>query len=213
MKRYWTIAAAIVLFFLVAYLVIEWLTIPLLQDPRPLFEGDTPVAAGIGVGLLIVDLVVPVPSSLVMTVLGALFGVWKGTLLSLAGSMGAALAGFAIGRAGGPLLARLVPPEERSRADRLLQRWGALAIVVTRPVPLLAETVIVLAGASPLGWFRALTAAAVGALPPALLYAIAGTTARSSGSFLIVFAVVMLMAGLFWLLGQRLRLRFALGLR
>ena len=83
----------------------------------------------------------PVPFSLVMVAHGALFGVAVGTtLLSVVGSTVAALVGFALGRRGGPLLTRLVPPEERVRADRLLTRWGTLAIIVTRPVPLLAET-------------------------------------------------------------------------
>jgi hypothetical protein len=51
-------------------------------------------------------------------------------------------------------LERLVTAEERARANRLLERWGTLAIVVTRPIPLLAETVAIMAGASPLGWGR-----------------------------------------------------------
>ena len=53
---------------------------------------------------------------------------------------------------GGPLLSRLVPPEERARANDLLDRWGEMAVVATRPVPILAETVAILAGASPKSW-------------------------------------------------------------
>ncbi len=108
---------------------------------------------------------------------GALFGVLIGTLLSLLGSTGATLFGFWIGRRGGKLLERLVPPAERERADRLLERWGMLAIVVTRPIPLLAETVAIMAGASPLTWGRTALAALAGSLPPALLYALTGATA------------------------------------
>jgi uncharacterized membrane protein YdjX (TVP38/TMEM64 family) len=78
----------------------------------------------------------------------------------------------------------------------------ALAVIATRPVPLLAETVMVLAGASPLGWTRALVASAVGSIPPALLYAFAGASAQSAQSFLLVFAAVTVAAGAFWLLGQ-----------
>ncbi len=95
-----------------------------------------------------VDVALSVPSSLVMVAHGAHLGVVIGTVLSVVGSTGAALVGFALGRRGGPLLARLVPPEERTRADRLLARWGTLAIIITRPVPLLAQTTAVMAGTS-----------------------------------------------------------------
>src|SRR5215211_6626130 len=50
--------------------------------------------------LLVVDVVLPVPSNLVMIAHGALFGVAIGTFLSLVGSIGAALVGFAIGQRG-----------------------------------------------------------------------------------------------------------------
>jgi uncharacterized membrane protein YdjX (TVP38/TMEM64 family) len=115
--------------------------------------------------------------------------------------MGAALVGFSLGRRGGPLLARLVPPEERARADYILSRWGTLAIVVTRPVPLLAETVAIMAGTSPLGWRCVALAALFGSLPPALLYALSGATAAALTSGVLVFGLVLLIAGIFWLVG------------
>ncbi|MDQ3677520.1 MAG: VTT domain-containing protein, partial [Actinomycetota bacterium] len=72
------------------------------------------------------------------------------------------------------VLDRVAPGAERARADAFLARWGALAVVVSRPVPIAAETLALLAGASPLPWRRFLPAAALGSLPPALLYAAAG---------------------------------------
>src|SRR6185436_9370770 len=138
--------------FLMLFFIIEALGVPLLVDPTPWLSHGGVFAAIFGVGLLIADVVLPVPSSLVMVAHGALFGVAMGTFLSLLGSVGAALFGFALGRRGGRVLERLVTPAERARADYLLARWGALAIIVTRPVPLLAETVAIMAGASRMSW-------------------------------------------------------------
>jgi uncharacterized membrane protein YdjX (TVP38/TMEM64 family) len=115
---------------------VEALGIPLLTDPTPWMQHRGVLAAVVGVTLLIADVLLPVPSSLVMVAHGALFGVVLGTLLSLLGSIGAALFGFAIGRRGGKLLERVVTPAERVRADKMLARWGTLAVIVTRPVPL-----------------------------------------------------------------------------
>jgi uncharacterized membrane protein YdjX (TVP38/TMEM64 family) len=205
MKRYWLLTGLMMVLFLVLFGIAEWLHVPILTDPGPLLARKGWVAAVAGIALLVADVVLPVPASLIMILHGALFGVLAGTLLSLAGALGAALFGFWIGRRGGPLLARLVPEEERRRADALLREWGDLAILVTRPVPILAETMAILAGASPMSWGRMLAATLAGALPAALLYALTGATARSLDDTALVFGLVLLVAGLFWAVGRWLR--------
>ena len=189
-------------FFLGLFFLVEALGVPLLVEPTPWLNRGGVLAATLGVGLLIVDVLLPVPSSLVMVAHGALFGVVGGTLLSLVGSLGAAMFGFWLGRRGGSLLERLVPLDERERADYLLKRWGMLAIIVTRPVPLLAETVAIMAGTSPMGWGRAALAAIAGSLPPALLYALTGASVGKFQNTALVFVFVLLVAGFFWMFGR-----------
>lgn len=204
MKRYLLTACAVVVFMTILFLAVEALGVPLLTDPWAWMKGGGALAAAVGVGLLVADVLLPVPSSLVMVAHGALFGVAVGTLLSLAGSLGAALCGFWIGRRGGSLLERVVKPDEAARADYLLRRWGALAIIVTRPVPLLAETVALLAGASTMSWGRLTLASLLGSLPPALLYALTGAAVASFQSTALVFVLVILVAGSFWMIGRLL---------
>ena len=199
MKRYFLITAVMVSFFLVTFFIVEALHIPILTEPWLMMKRASAVAALLGVGLLVADVVLPVPSSLIMVAHGALFGVFVGTILSLIGSMGAALLGFAIGRRGGPMLERLVPAEGRARVDRMLVKWGAVAIVATRPLPVLAETVAILAGASPISLKKLVLASLVGSLPPALLYALTGALAATFQNTALMFAVVMLVTGSFWL--------------
>jgi uncharacterized membrane protein YdjX (TVP38/TMEM64 family) len=180
------------------FVVFEWREVSLLRDPAPLLGGGGPLAAALSLGLLIADVFVPVPSSVVMIANGALFGVTGGTLLSLAGSLGAAALGFFVGRRSARLIERLISPAEKAQADALLARWGALAIVVTRPIPLLAEATAILAGGSPLGWARLLVASSAGSFPSCLLYALTGAHSRSFGSFgsgAIMFAIVLGVAG------------------
>ena len=154
----------VLLFSMAVFFLVEWLSPSFLTDPRQFMTTRSTGVALAGVALLTADVLLPVPSSLVMIAHGALFGVVLGTLLSLGGSLGAALTGFLAGRRGGPLLARVVPPEERVRADRLLARWGVFALMVTRPVPLLAETTAIMAGASTIGWGAVILASLVGSL-------------------------------------------------
>jgi uncharacterized membrane protein YdjX (TVP38/TMEM64 family) len=203
MRRYWTVVGLMLVVLLGLFGVVEALGVPLLTDPSPWLDKGGPMAALVGVGLLIVDVLLPVPSSLVMIAHGAIFGVLAGTALSLIGSTGAAAYGFALGRRGGGPLARVVPAEERRRADRLLARWGMLAVIATRPVPLLAETTAIMAGASSMSWRQLMIAALAGALPAALLYALTGAIAASFTNGAMVFGLVLLVAGAFWWLGRR----------
>ena len=75
-------------------------------------------------------------------------------------------------------------------------------MVVTRPIPLLAETVAIMAGASPLRWGRMTLAALVGSLAPALLYALTGAAVANFQSASLMFGVVLMVTGLFWLIGR-----------
>lgn len=99
---------------------------------------------------------------------------------------------------------RIVPVEERARANYLLERWGTLAIIVTRPIPVLAETVTIVAGASSLSWSKLVLASTFGSLTPAFLYALTGAAVANFQSTALMFAIVLLVAGLFWMVGRLL---------
>ena len=204
MKGYWKFAGGLFGLLLALFFLFEALHIPIFSDASVIDRLGGTNAALLGVGLLVVDVFLPVPSSFVMVAHGRLFGIVPGTLLSMFGQMGAALLGSAIGRAGGPLMERMVSPEEKMRADRFLHRWGALGIVISRPIPLFAETVAILAGASRVPWPKVAIGAALGSLPPAVLYALTGHYTRSFTSASLMFGFVMLVTVLAWVIGRRM---------
>ena len=203
MGRYWLVAGAMALTLLALFGVVQALGVPLLSDPEPWLRDGGARAAAVGVGLLVVDVLLPVPSSLVMVAHGHLFGVLLGTVLSLVGSVGAAAVAFGLGRGGRPRRARVASESERAHADALLARWGGVAIVATRPIPVLAETVAALAGASPLRWATLWVAATLGNLVPALLYAFTGATSARLDQGFALFGLVVLVTGLFWFAARR----------
>ena len=196
MRHYLLAASAVMAVFLALFLIGKALGIPILEDPSPWLQQAGWWAGVIGVALLAGDVLLPVPSNLVMIAHGALFGVLVGMLLSLLGSMLAAVASFWIGRRGGRLLSLAVPADERAHANAILDRWGLLAIVVSRPLPLLAETILVLAGASSMSWRTAMVATFLGSIPPALFYAWAGAASIGFEGGAIVFGGVILLAAL-----------------
>lgn len=199
MKQYWTAVIGLMLFFLLSFFIVEQLEIPILTDPHSLMQNAGPGTALLGIALLVADVLIPVPSALIMLLNGALFGIIPGALLSLVGAMGATWFGFYLGRAGTPWLNRLVPTEQVAQANVLLQKWGLVAVIITRPVPLLAETLAVVAGTSPMTWTELTLASLAGSLPMALVYAITGATAVTFNGALLSFILVILIATAVWL--------------
>lgn len=204
MKQLWMLVGALLLFFLALFVAVEALRVPALTDPTPLLQHRM-YSAPLSVSLLMADVVLPVPSSLIMIANGALYGAVMGAGLSLLGTIGATLLGYVLGKRGSSFLTRHVPLHSRERAQQLLQRWGLLAIIITRPVPLLAETTAILAGTSALRWTSVALAAAAGALPAAILYAAAGAATLKLQSSAIIFAAVLAIAGVVWVTGHILQ--------
>lgn len=203
MKSYGLLMLAMSVVFLGLFGLVEAMEVPLLTDPNQWLTQGKLLAAVVGCGLLILDIVLPVPASLVMVAHGAVFGIALGTVLSLVGGVAASAVGFGLGRWGSRWLERLVTPDERRQADLWLRRWGDLAVVASRPVPILAESVALLAGTSSMTWPRFLLASFVGYVPAALLYAITGATAARLDSTVLIFTLVIAVAGLFWWIGRR----------
>lgn len=204
MSRYLSIFLGIIGVSLLLFLAVERAGVGILVAPGAWLSGGGVPAAALSLALLVSDIVLPVPSSVVMALNGRLFGVGVGAALSVAGTVGAAMFGVALGRRGSGAVARFVGPREHARATALLARWGILAIVVTRPIPLLAESVAIMAGTLDLSPRRVALASALGALPPALIYALAGSADASAAGQAVIFLGVVALAGLLWLVGRGL---------
>jgi len=205
-KTYAILMFSMGVFFLLLFGIFEVLDVPGFTDPDPWFSSlGRPAAAALGVALLTVDVLLPVPASFVMVLNGSLFGVAGGTLLSTAGGLSAAALGFALGRWGGRYRDRWASLDERRRADHLLARYGELAVIASRPVPILAESVSIIAGTTELAWGRFMLSAAAGTIPVALLYAVTGATAARFDSGFWAFGLVILVAGAVWFVGKRLQ--------
>lgn len=75
MKRYWILMGLMLAFFLATFGILTAFHVPFMEDPTAWMKGRGGwIAALTGVALLIADVFLPVPSSLVMIAHGALFG-------------------------------------------------------------------------------------------------------------------------------------------
>lgn len=171
-------------YVLASILLLAVPTIPFLVLGEPMEERMTDwlrsrdsaraVAAGV-LALLTIDVLLPVPSSIVCTLSGAFLGLVPGTLMATLGMTSGALLGFALGRLFGRLiLCRFADAEERRDLDRLVDRFGISILILLRPVPLVAEASTLFLGCTSLRWTTFLAATLPIHFLLALLYALLG---------------------------------------
>ena len=135
--------------------------------------------AAVIVGLLAVDVFLPVPSSVVSTFAGSTLGFAAGTAASWLGMTAGALLAFVLARVfGRPLALWLSGREDLDRVDALSRRYGPLVLVLARPVPVLAEASVLLLGTTRLAWQWFLVPVALANLGIAAVYAALGNLVR-----------------------------------
>ncbi len=162
--------------------------------------------AGVGTAmavilLLVADIALPIPSSVVMVLSGAAFGVAKGAAIALVGSIAGEWLGFEVVRRYGRAASRrLVSDEELLRFDALFRRHGAVAVVVTRALPVVMETMSLVAGLMHMRRRDFLGASLLGTAPIVVLYAWAGARSYDTGSLIPAAVILIATAGLGWLL-------------
>jgi uncharacterized membrane protein YdjX (TVP38/TMEM64 family) len=161
-------------------------------------RGDTArwLAATSIFALLVLDVILPVPSSIVSTASGVLLGFWQGAAVVWLGMMGACLFGYALGSRATGVARRFVGDDGLIRAERLASRYGDWTILVCRPVPVLAEASVIFAGIirAPFPRFAWLTAASN--LGIALGYAAFGAFSMRVDSFLLAFIGALVIPGI-----------------
>jgi uncharacterized membrane protein YdjX (TVP38/TMEM64 family) len=163
-----------------------------------------PWAAAAGVGLLVADIALPIPSTIVMSALGATYGFWVGGLLSILGSMLAGLTAYGLARwAGRPAAIWIAGEDSLVRTEELFARGGAWLVLTSRWLPILPEAVACLAGLARMPFRTFFWALMVGSVPLGLTFAWVGTLTEDREGLALALSAGLPIGA--WLLSQRWR--------
>jgi len=155
-----------------------------------------------GICLLVADLLLPIPSTLVMSALGLAYGTWLGGLYAAAGTMLAGLVAYALSRwLGRPLALRLAGEEGLRAGEGLFERGGAWLVAGSRCLPILPEAVACLAGLHRMPFRTFLFALACGSVPTGFLFAAIGALGQAEPAWALGLSVVVPVA--LWLGARR----------
>ena len=167
----------------------------MLAEPIARLQSDPPprwVVAAAVVGILASDVFLPIPSGPVSTLAGSELGIIGGTIAACVGmTLGAAVAFGLSRRWGRPVAERFSTPQRLAEVEEACRRHGPWMLVLTRPLPVLAEAAALLVGALDMPWIAFLVPVAATNLALASAYATLGSQAGESEWLSIALAATI----------------------
>ncbi len=141
---------AVLIVPLVPFLAVGWYLEPHIEQWLE-SSRQRPIQVGFIAAIsLVADIFMPIPSSFVCTTAGQILGIPLGTVVCLAGLQTGTWFGWWTGRKFGSIwIEKTCGGKILETGRETLEKWGGWAIVVSRPIPLLAEAVVLLLGTHP----------------------------------------------------------------
>ena len=167
-------------------------------------EAAGPWAWAAGILLLVGDLVLPVPGTIVISALGFLYGTLIGGCVASAGLVMAGMAGYGAGRLFGEKFARRwLGDGDYEKGRTLFENRGGWVVAMSRALPILPEVISCTAGLVRMP-FRQFTLALVcGSVPMGFLFAAVGRAGREAPSW--AFALSLLIPAVLWIVAGRMK--------
>lgn len=163
------------------------------------FSAATAFAIG---GLLAADVFLPIPSGPLATLAGASLGLLPAVIVVWIGLTGGAMLGFAAARwMGRPLAVRLAGEDSVEQLQAVFHDRAEWMLLVTRPLPILAEAAVLLAGVAGVSWRRFALPIVSGSLAFAVVLAAVGRYAADHEvlTTALTLSVIVPLAATAWL--------------
>jgi len=149
-------------------------------------------AWAVGIALLVADIALPIPSTLVMSALGWRYGWWWGGCASALGSVLAGVVAYSASRvAGRPLARRIAGASALAEAEVAFARRGGWLVATSRWMPVLQEAVACLAGLARMRRRTFLVALLCGSVPLGFAFAAIGHLGQESPAVALILSAAV----------------------
>ena len=197
MKKILILLAATSIFITALYLLFENVE-PFWGDLLNQVKDNPFNYASLSFIILVSDIVLPVPSSIIMYSNGAVLGTLNGALLSLISVILSSIIGYFIGRGSSAIL----KSEVDVSVSQILEKYGYAAILISRGIPIISESVCIVCGFNRYNFLVYLGLNVIGYIPVCLIYAYFGSIAVNRDLFLISFICSLFITFILWFLGR-----------
>lgn len=151
--------------------------------------------------LLVGDLLMSVPSSILMTLAGSVYGTVIGTVVGSVGSLLSSIIGFVVCRRfGGSITRRLISEKEIETMNKWFRRWGEGILILSRMLSMLPETMSCFAGLTRISFLRFRVLITIGTVPMAFFYSYFGSRSQTLADWSIPLILGVVVPGILWIL-------------
>lgn len=176
-----------------------------LESVIELIRGYGAYAAVISFFLMILQSILsPIPALLITLSNAAVFGWWKGALLSFWSSMvGAALCFYIARTLGRDVVEKITTKTGLAKVDEFFERYGKNSILICRLLPFVSfDIVSYAAGLTPIKFLDFFIATGLGQLPATIVYSYLGNLAGSTKTIFISIVCVVALSALVYMIGK-----------
>lgn len=159
---------------------------------RTWLEGYGKWAWAAGIGLLISDIVLPIPGTIVMSALGWMYGWFLGGLIASLGSFLSGIVAYLLCRLLGQPVARWIAGEKGlQKGEAFFSNQGSWIVALSRWTPVLPEAIACLAGLVRMRWSTFVLSLACGSLPLGFIFAAIGDLGQASPYWAIILSAFL----------------------
>lgn len=202
--RNWIVFGFLLLLIIIPFLIWgEWFTsIFSGEGAIQRLEAVGPWAWGLGIILLVGDLFLPLPATIIMSALGYLYGPLVGGLLASLGSFLSGLLAYGLSSSLGERGALFIlGDKDFQKGQRLFSQKGGWIVAISRWLPVLPEAIACMAGLNKMNFRKFVIALLCGSIPLGFVFAYVGYTGEDNPYLAIVISAILPLV--LWIVAER----------
>ena len=148
---------------------------------------------------LTADVILPVPNGLTNTLAGVSLGWATASLVVWVGLNLGACVGYFLGRfAARPLAQKMISESDLSEAEKSLQNFSTIGLILSRPVPAFAELITISAGLARMSFIKFILVVGIVNIGVAVVFSGIGAAAMEANSSTLAFIGIAVLPALFY---------------
>ena len=148
---------------------------------------------------LTADVILPVPNGLTNTLAGVSLGWATASLVVWVGLNLGACVGYFLGRfAARPLAQKMISDRDFREAEKSLQNFSTIGLILSRPVPAFAELITISAGLARMSFIKFILVVGIVNIGVAVVFSGIGAAAMEANSSTLAFIGVAVLPALFY---------------
>ena len=148
---------------------------------------------------LTADVILPVPNGLTNTLAGVSLGWMVASLVVWVGLNFGACVGYCLGRfAARPLAQKMISESDFNEAEKSLQNFSTIGLILSRPVPAFAELITISAGLARISFIKFILVVGIVNIGVAVVFSGIGAAAMEANSSTLAFIGVAVLPALFY---------------